>query len=389
MMKMRQIEYIGLNSTESIIHIIEKENIKKPFVVISESAFKGSELEEILRSLLKLGKIEDIYFFSDFENNPKYEDIIKGLELFKKNRYDVIISYGGGSSIDVAKLIKYFSCIDNKNDKGRNLLLIKGISNNNSTQKSIPHIAIPTTCGSGAEATQFAVLYYQNRKYSVEHQALLPEYVIIDPYVLIKLPDKVLASSIMDSLAQGIESYWSINSNEESQVYSKKCIELVMQNYLKAFEERDVNSLYNLSKASNFSGKAINIAKTTAPHAMSYVLTSKYNIPHGQAVMIILPFVYEFNAKMEGELNEKRGKDHLKKVFEELNSLLYVSSSKEAKEKLINMMTKLNLKTKLSEITDEEINVKELIHSINLERLKNNPLKLGKTEIEIIYSCII
>jgi len=92
---------------------------------------------------------------------------------------------------------------------------------------------------------------------------------------------------------------------------------------------------------------------------------------------------------MEGELNEKRGKDHLKKVFEELNSLLYVSSSKEAKEKLINMMTKLNLKTKLSEITDEEINVKELIHSINLERLKNNPLKLGKTEIEIIYSCII
>lgn len=386
---MRQIEYIGLNSTESIIHIIEKENKKKPFVVISESAFKGSKLEEILRSLLKLGKIEDIYIFSDFENNPKYEDIIKGLELFERNRHDVIISYGGGSSIDVAKLIKYFSCIDNKNDKERNLLLIKGISKNNSTQKSIPHIAIPTTCGSGAEATQFAVLYYQNRKYSVEHQVLLPEYVIIDPYVLVKLPDKALASSIMDSLAQGIESYWSINSNEESQVYSKKCIELVMQNYLKAFEERDVNSLYNLSKASNFSGKAINIAKTTAPHAMSYVLTSKYNIPHGQAVMIILPFVYEFNAEMEGELNEKRGKDHLKKVFEELNSLLYVSSSKEAKEKLINMMTKLNLKTKLSEITDEEINVKELIHSVNLERLKNNPLKLGKTEIETIYSCII
>ena len=162
-----------------------------------------------------------------------------------------------------------------------------------------------------------------------------------------------------------------------------------MQNYLKAFEERDVNSLYNLSKASNFSGKAINIAKTTAPHAMSYVLTSKYNIPHGQAVMIILPFAYEFNAEMEGELNEKRGKDHLKKVFEELNSLLYVSSSKEAKEKLINMMTKLNLKTKLSEITDGEINVKELINSVNLERLKNNPLKLGKTEIETIYSCII
>ncbi|HPT77301.1 MAG TPA: iron-containing alcohol dehydrogenase, partial [Defluviitaleaceae bacterium] len=91
---MRQIEYIGYNSTEKIIHIIEKENIKKPFLVISESAFKGSKLEEIIRGLLKVGKIEGIYIFSDFENNPKYEDIIKGLELFKKNRHDVIISYG-------------------------------------------------------------------------------------------------------------------------------------------------------------------------------------------------------------------------------------------------------------------------------------------------------
>mgnify|MGYP001479003657 FL=1 len=386
---MRQIEYIGYNSTEKIIHIIEKENIKKPFLVISESAFKGSKLEEIIRGLLKVGKIEGIYIFSDFENNPKYEDIIKGLELFKKNRHDVIISYGGGSSIDVSKLIKYFSCIDNKNNREGNLLQIKGENYNRAMQKDIIHIAIPTTCGSGAEATKFAVMYYQNKKYSVEHQALLPKYVIIDPYVFMKLPDKILASSIMDSLAQGIESYWSINSTEESQVYSKKCIGLVMQNYLKAFEERDINSLYNLSKASNFSGKAINIAKTTAPHAMSYVLTNKYNIPHGQAVMMILPYVYEFNAEMEGELKEKRGKDHLKKVFEELNSLLNITSSKEIKEKLINMMTALNLETKLSEITPEEINVEELVNSINLERLNNNPLKINKTEIETIYNCII
>ncbi|MGB4375300.1 MAG: phosphonoacetaldehyde reductase [Defluviitoga tunisiensis] len=386
---MRQIEYIGYNSTEKIIHIIEKENIKKPFLVISESAFKGSKLEEIIRGLLKVGKIEGIYIFSDFENNPKYEDIIKGLELFKKNRHDVIISYGGGSSIDVSKLIKYFSCIDNKNNREGNLLQIKGENYNRAMQKDIIHIAIPTTCGSGAEATKFAVMYYQNKKYSVEHQALLPKYVIIDPYVFMKLPDKILASSIMDSLAQGIESYWSINSTEESQVYSKKCIGLVMQNYLKAFEERDINSLYNLSKASNFSGKAINIAKTTAPHAMSYVLTNKYNIPHGQAVMMILPYVYEFNAEMEGELKEKRGKDYLRKVFEELNSLLNITSSKEIKEKLINMMTALNLETKLSEITPEEINVEELVNSINLERLNNNPLKINKTEIETIYNCII
>jgi len=72
-----------------------------------------------------------------------------------------------------------------------------------------------------------------------------------------------------------------------------------------------------------------------------------------------------------------------------LNSLLNITSSKEIKEKLINMMTALNLETKLSEITPEEINVEELVNSINLERLNNNPLKINKTEIETIYNCII
>ena len=89
-----------------------------------------------------------------------------------------------------------------------------------------------------------------------------------------------------------------------------------METFLKAFRKRNIDNLTNLAKASNFSGKAINIAKTTAAHAMSYVLTGKYGIPHGQAVMILLPHVYEFNAQIKGELCDPRGKEYVEVVFQ-------------------------------------------------------------------------
>ncbi|HHX37119.1 MAG TPA: phosphonoacetaldehyde reductase, partial [Clostridiaceae bacterium] len=289
---MKQVEHIGLNSIERIGDLIDGMKIGRIFLVASKSAFRGSKFEEILIGFKKSGKITDIYIFSDFENNPKYEDVMEGVRHFKEGSWDVIISYGGGSTIDVAKLIKYFSCI--KDIKNADL----------SPAQDIPHLAIPTTCGTGAEATHFAVMYYDGEKHSIESSDILPEYVVIDPSVFVTLPDRALASSIADSLAQGIESYWSINATDESKVYSMKCITLVMKNYLRAFRERDIDSLSELAKASNFSGKAINIAKTTAAHAMSYVLTSKYGIPHGQAVMILLPHVYEFNAEIRGEIND-------------------------------------------------------------------------------------
>ena len=376
-MKMKQVEYIGLNSLDCLWDLVDEMKVQRIFLVASKSAFRGSKFKEILVDLKVSGKIKDIYVFSDFENNPKYEDVIEGVKLFKEGNWDAIVSYGGGSTIDVAKLIKYFSCI--KDDVHAELLPVQ----------KVPHVAIPTTCGTGAEATHFAVMYYNGEKHSIESRDIFPEYVVIDPRVLITLPDRALASSIVDSLAQGIESYWSINSTDESKVYSMKCILLVMENYLKAFRERDIDSLSKLAKASNFSGKAINIAKTTAAHAMSYVLTGKYGIPHGQAVMILLPHVYEFNAQIKGEISDPRGKEYVEKVIRELNELLGVRSPKEAKVKLTDIMTSLNLETRLSEITSLKIDIQELASSVNLERLKNNPIKIDKYSSELIYQYII
>jgi len=99
--------------------------------------------------------------------------------------------------------------------------------------------------------------------------------------------------------------------------------------------------------------------------------------------------VYEFNAQIKGEISDPRGKEYVEKVIRELNELLGVQSSKEAKAKLTDIMTSLNLETRLSEITSLKIDIQELASSVNLERLKNNPIKIDKYSSELIYQYII
>jgi len=380
---MNQIEYMGLNSVKEIEKIIKIENMKKIFLVISNSAYKDSSLKNLLKKLVEKNEIEKITIFSEFQNNPKYEDILKGIDLFEKENHDGIISFGGGSTIDVAKLIHFFA---NQNIGIKEFLFNKEKIKNEIIDKKVKHISIPTTCGTGSEATHFAVMYYNNKKYSVADERILPDYSIVDAEILKKLPDRVLASSIMDALSHGIESYWSINSTDESKEYSRKCIKLILENYKKGYKERDKKSLDKLAKAAHLSGKAINITKTTAPHAMSYILTSKYKIQHGHAVMMLLPYIYEFNSEKNEELNDNRGKDYLNKIFRELNSLINVENSKQAKTKFFNIMKELNLETSLSLKTDKKINIEDMTKSVNIERLKNNPLKIKKKDIMNIYN---
>lgn len=376
---MNQKIFNGFNSIKKINEIISEENIKKIFIVMSKVAYENSEFEKIIIELNNKEKIKTEYFY-EFSPNPTYEDMIKGLEIFEQDRYDCIISFGGGSTIDMAKLMNYFAF---ENMSFETYLKDKKIKK----EKLIKHISIPTTCGTGSEATHFAVLYYNKIKFSIADLKLIPDIIILDSQFLKKLPDYVLASSVMDSLAQGIESYWSVNSTEESKNYSKLCINLVLENYFEAFKTRNEQSLQSLLEASHYSGKAINITKTTAPHAMSYVLTSKYNIAHGHAVMMLLPYIYEYNSNLENSINDNRGLEYLKTVFEELNNLLKVNSSIEAKNKLIGIMKELNLECKINKNT-KNIDILKLAESVNEERLNNNPINFIKTDVIKIYKII-
>ena len=332
-------------------------------------------LDSFICKYLKKGNSNNIHIFSEFSPNPKYEEVLEGIKILKKYNCEIIIAIGGGSAIDVAKTIKAFSNLDNS----RNYLEQKIIDNN------IKIIAIPTTAGTGSESTHFAVIYYKGKKYSVADNSILPNYVLLESKFLETLPLYQKKSTMLDALCQGIESYWSVNSNDESKKYAKKAIKLILENY-KDYINENKSVYYKILEAANYSGKAINISKTTAPHAMSYKITSLYNISHGHAVAVCLPHVWEYMINNLELTIDSRGKDYLESIFCDLDNIFNTKSHIETIEKIKKIYSEIDIKY-LNIIKANDL--KQLISSVNIERLNNNPVKLDKDALEQIYKKLI
>jgi alcohol dehydrogenase len=349
---MKQIEFFGMNSIENLKDILIKERSNKVFLVTGKNSFESCGAKKKLEELLKDKQITRFYNFS---SNPKLEEIKKGYEIFQQDKYDLIIGIGGGSSIDVAKSIKLFHFNDSK--------------------KNLPLIAIPTTAGSGSEATYFIVYYEKKEKQSKGHQNItLPNYSICDSQFIINLPKKIAATSGIDALAQAMESYWAIGATLKSQIYAKKAIELTLDNLELAINSDSKKAKEMMLKAANFAGKAINISKTTASHALSYGITSRYDIPHGHAVGLTLGKILIYNSNIsEKDCLDKRGADYVINTIENLVKLTKSSNIYELDKKIKEIMENIGLETTFNDLN---INNYDFLIDFNLERARNNPRKI-------------
>ena len=294
--------------------------------------------------------------------------MVKGVEKFVSGTCDGIIAVGGGSAIDVAKCIKLFSGMNEKKN------YLEQIPSNS---VDIPFIAIPTTAGTGSESTKHAVIYYEGLKQSISYNEAIPDIVVLIPELLKDLPIYQKKSTLLDALCQGLESWWSINSTPESIEYAKAAVYSILDNY-KNYLNGDEDSARKILVASNESGKAINLTATTAPHAMSYKLTSLYGIPHGIAVAVCMPGVWEYMVDNLDKCKDKRGKEYLKKIFDEIPM---------SADKFRAILSELDISNPISK--NKENDIAELVASINQERLKNSPVDLDGEAIFRIYSDII
>ena len=376
------LEYIGFNSIERLEQILKKNNFRKIFLITGRKSFKNTDIKKIIFNILKE---YDFYHFNDYTINPKVEDIKKGLDLFNKEKCDVIVAIGGGTVIDIGKSISLFST----NQGNIEDFILKKVK---IKQRGIPLIRIPTTAGSGSEATHFAVVYIEKIKYSLtEHKYLQPQFVIVDPKLTLSLPNNISAVSGMDAFCQAIESYWNINSTRKSKKYAKKAIGLINNNILKVVKLPDKKSRINMSIAANFAGKAINITKTTACHAISYPITSFFNVPHGHAVALSLPSMIIFNSEVSRkDILDPRGVKYVKKTMKELISMIGATTFNEAKELITQLMEDIGLETKLKNLgikTEEDINL-IIKNGFNPDRVKNNPRKLTEAELRKILEDI-
>ena len=344
----------GRDTLKKLPELMVKLGISKPMIV---------GMQPLTGTLMKkLPALLSAPVFSAFHPNPDLADTEAGKEVFLRENCDGLISIGGGSSIDTAKAVKARINAVTEEDVIHSRL---GSSN------TCPHIAIPGTAGTGSEATQIAVVYVNGSKVSLNHPDLRPDGVLLDAALLDSLPAYHKKSCALDALAQGIESYWSRGSNDDSRVHAYLAIIGVLDN-LKAYLDGDPHAAEEMLDASFQSGKAIQITRTTAAHAMSYMLTKKFGIAHGHACMLTLPTLWEMMQEKEEML------DTLKDISEKMR----LGDIQMVPRLLKGIMYDLDMS--IPAMPDEQT-LEELAVSVNTERLNNHPVRMTKEEIREAY----
>ncbi len=282
--------------------------------------------------------------FEEFTENPKRSDVDKGLAVFNNARADVMIAVGGGSALDMAKLIRHYS--------GRAIKLV----------------ALPTTAGTGAESTRFAVCYIEGVKHSISDDTILPDEAILYPPFTYGNGQYLTACTGFDALAQAIEAYWNIHATDESDGYAIEAIKMIYGLLPKAhLNDADRE---NLLLGANLAGRAINITRTTVPHALSYTLTSKYGYPHGHAVALTFPFFVRYY--IEGGSDLYNGLDYERYVTKMKKLSVMLGLNEFPEEAMHNYVTRLGLGFDPQRNFDDE----EVAQGVNIERAKNSPMAI-------------
>ena len=368
-----------INGIANLPEILKEVGCEKLFLVV-DSSYPFLNIKDAIETL----PVKERVMFSDFTPNPLYEQVCNGIELLKSSHCDTILAMGGGSAIDVAKCIKLAVLTQEGNAAIIPPLVSTRVACN---RAKLPFIAIPTTAGTGSESTHNAVMYYEGAKQTVTNDGVLPDFAVLEPSVLKTLPLYQKKCTMMDALCQGIESWWSVNSTEESYEYSRKTVELIMANWRKYIFENDDEAAAQIMLAANYGGRAINITQTTAAHAFSYKITSLYKLPHGHAVAVCLPEIWEYMIGHMDKCIDSRGRWYLSDIFDLIAKAMGCVNPERAIVEFRQMMMDMSLKNPLAEKREEDLNV--LSSSVNPVRLKNNPVKLDNLAICELYNRIL
>ncbi len=302
----------------------------------------GHSYEKFTKLRDMINALPNVIHFTDFTPNPKLEEAKRASEI----ESDVILSVGGGSAIDLGKYAK----MNNPNAK---------------------LIVIPTTAGSGSEATRYAVLYENGKKLSLTDDNMLPDFVMFDPELLKHLPEYHRKSSALDAFSHALESSWSVNANPESREYSHKAlgnITRILECYPESYDYEA------MQENAYIAGKAINISQTTAGHAMSYRITGIFGIAHGHSTALCNRVLFKWlveNTKLE--------------ALNDIAHSMRCDTPEEAASKYEGIIDRMNLEVPVA----DEMQMRELVNSVNPERLKNFPVCLDEHTIHQLYLLIL
>ncbi len=339
----------------------------KVLVVLGKSAMRKSGALDRLTHLLKKNNLKYI-IYENIPSDPTVETVDTGASFARKGSCNLVIALGGGSVLDAGKAISAMvtnegSVADYQEIEGKGRKF---------QYKPIPFIAIPTTSGTGSEATKNAVI--TNTKFSLKKSIrdpmLIPEVALVDPELTLSLPPRITAVCGGDALTQCIESYLGKKSQEITDALALHAIGLIGKNLVKAVKDgKNLEARKNMAMAALLSGLCLSNSGLGAAHALSHPLGVYYKIPHGLSCAVLLPYVMEHNLPVVTKKLAKIAQS----LGVNLSLLSETEAAQKAVEKIKEVLSQAGIKSNLSEWGIKEENFPQLIKGAKGGSLNNNP----------------
>ncbi len=368
----------AVNSSDQIVNLLGK-NI---FVITDEGL---TELGLYDKTIKKLQSKSNINIFNKVESDPSKSTLLKAFDEAADFKSTGVLGFGGGSSMDVAKLISLLL------GSNQNIDTIWGV--NNAKGPRIPLVLIPTTAGTGSEVTPISIITMDDKeKKGVSSKLILPDLAILDPSLTINLPPNITASTGIDAMVHAIEAYTSINPNNNpiSKMLSIEALKFLGSSIKTAvFEGDNINARSNMLFGSMLAGKAFANSPVAAVHALAYPIGGLFNISHGLSNSLVLPSVMKFNS-----INKETKKNYAilaKFVFKDLDNS---KSDEIVCNNFIDSLESLSKELKLPyrlrdlEIPEEacQLMASEAMKQTRL--LVNNPRKIEESDAFNIYKSV-
>ena len=369
---------IGAGKVNSVNDILKKLNCENPIIITDKTMVELNIIEPLERTLTEMQIRYEI--FNNTMPEPTAESIEEGVKLIKNGSFDCIIAFGGGSPIDSAKAMSILASKGGKMEDYKFPVI--------SLESGIPLIAIPTTAGTGSEATKFTIITNEknDEKMLCVGPAFMPIAAIVDYELTYSVPQRTTADTAIDSLTHAIEAFVSKKSNLFSDTQAISAMELIAPNIRRAYSNgKDKEAREKLMTGATLAGIAFSNSSVALVHGMSRPIGAFYHVPHGLSNAMLLPTVTEFSIPAAPERYSKCAKA--------MGIANFDDSIEESNKKLLNELKQLNLDLKVP--TLEEFGVKketffQSIDSMTTQAIasgspNNNPIVPKHDELVLLY----
>ena len=364
-----------LKDNDELIALLQEKQVKS-VLLVTDKGIRGLGLTETLENQIKSNDIK-LAVYDDTVANPTTKNVAEALDMYKSNDCEAIIAFGGGSAMDCAKATGARVARPKKP-----LSKMKGILKVN---KKLPLlIAIPTTAGTGSETTLAAVITDSEtrHKYAINDFPLIPEYALLDANLTVGLPKFVTATTGMDALTHAVEAYIGRSTTKQTRDYALRAVKLIFENLETAYTDgTNLEARQNMLQAAYLAGLAFTKSYVGYIHAIAHSLGGKYNVAHGLANAIIMPYVLK-----------KYGKKIFKKLWElGVYANLFDESTpievgaKYFIEKIENMNANMGIGTRIDEIKIEDIPFLAMTAEKEANPLYPVPVLYTAQQLEEIY----